>query len=416
MVSSSSLALAIFRSTARIVFGLSVACAGPTRAAEPTWYKGNLHTHSLWSDGNDYPEMIVDWYRRHDYDFLALSDHNILSEGERWIDAAEGPRRGAIGGLERYRERFGDDWVETKTEGEKTLVRLKPLNEFRSLFESAGEFLLIQGEEITDGFESRPIHINATNLRDLIKPQGGASVRETIANNLDAVEAQSRRIGRPILAHLNHPNFGWGVTAEDLAHVLQERFFEVYNGHPGVNHLGDEDHPSIEKLWDVANTIRLAELNAPPLMGIGTDDSHNYFGTRGSSPGRGWVMVRAAALTPESIVTAIQRGDCYASSGVTLADVAFDEAGRTLSLTIDAAPGEQYVTEFVGTPKNHADDEDVGRVFARVEGANPRYTLTGEELYVRATVTSDAAVDNPAFEDQKKQAWTQPVGWTVSPE
>ena len=38
-------------------------------AAEPPgnpplrWWKGNLHTHSLWSDGDDFPEMIVDWYR-----------------------------------------------------------------------------------------------------------------------------------------------------------------------------------------------------------------------------------------------------------------------------------------------------------------------------------------------------------------
>ena len=31
------------------------------------WYKGNLHTHSLWSDGNDFPDMIVSWYRERDY-------------------------------------------------------------------------------------------------------------------------------------------------------------------------------------------------------------------------------------------------------------------------------------------------------------------------------------------------------------
>ena len=45
-----------------------------TAHAEPRWLKGNLHTHSLRSDGNDYPEMIVDWYARHGYQFLALSD------------------------------------------------------------------------------------------------------------------------------------------------------------------------------------------------------------------------------------------------------------------------------------------------------------------------------------------------------
>lgn len=29
----------------------------------PRWWKGNLHTHSLWSDGDDFPEMIACWYR-----------------------------------------------------------------------------------------------------------------------------------------------------------------------------------------------------------------------------------------------------------------------------------------------------------------------------------------------------------------
>ena len=37
--------------------------------------------------------------------------------------------------------------------------------------------------------------------------------------------------------------------------------------------------------------------------------------------------------------------------------------------------------------------------------------LTGEELYVRAVVTSDRPPENPSFPDQKAQAWTQPVGW-----
>ena len=39
------------------------------------------------------------------------------------------------------------------------------------------------------------------------------------------------------------------MTAEDLAAVVAERFFEVYNGHPGVNHLGNEKHPSVERIW-----------------------------------------------------------------------------------------------------------------------------------------------------------------------
>ena len=54
-------------------------------AGAARWWKGNLHTHSLWSDGDDFPEMIADWYKRHGYHFLALTDHNLLSEGEKWV-------------------------------------------------------------------------------------------------------------------------------------------------------------------------------------------------------------------------------------------------------------------------------------------------------------------------------------------
>ena len=52
-----------------------VKVASPSRAEKVTarWWKGNLHTHSLWSDGDNYPDMIADWYRQRDYQFLACS-------------------------------------------------------------------------------------------------------------------------------------------------------------------------------------------------------------------------------------------------------------------------------------------------------------------------------------------------------
>ena len=75
------------------------------------WWKGNIHTHSVWSDGNDFPEMIAEWYRTHDYNFLALSDHNILSAGVRWMKFDDIVARGGKDALEKYRRRFGGGWV-----------------------------------------------------------------------------------------------------------------------------------------------------------------------------------------------------------------------------------------------------------------------------------------------------------------
>ena len=48
------------------------------------WQKGNLHTHSFWSDGDDFPEMILKWYKDNNYQFTALSDHNTIASGDYW--------------------------------------------------------------------------------------------------------------------------------------------------------------------------------------------------------------------------------------------------------------------------------------------------------------------------------------------
>lgn len=407
--------------------------AGEVPADPPLrWWKGNMHTHSLWSDGNDFPEMIAEWYRTHGYQFLALSDHNVLSEGQRWMSQAEVTKRAGPAGMEKYLARFGRDWVETRSAPDGSLeVRLKPFSEYRALVEERAAFLMVPSEEISDKAEGVPVHLNAANLQQVIQPLGGVTVREAIANNVRAAQDQAERTGREIMIHLNHPNYGLAVTAEDLAAVVSERFFEVYNGHPGVQHLGDERHPAVERLWDIANTIRLGELRAEPLFGMATDDSHDYHGHPGSSrPGRGWVMVRSRHLTPESLIRAIKRGDFYASSGVSLADVRFDEPSGLLELEIEPDGDARFTTQFIGTPVDYERSSEpaadangqpiratrkystsIGAVLATVEGANPRYQLTGNELYVRAVVTSDQPHADPSFEGQRRQAWTQPVGW-----
>ena len=375
------------------------------------WYKGNTHTHSLWSDGNDFPDMIVDWYKEQGYDFLALSDHNLLSRGEKWMKVASVEKRrkvGKTGTLDRYMERFGEEWVELRGEGDAREVRLKTLEEIRPEFEEEEKFLLIEAEEITDKFRQYQVHINAVNLAEPIKPQHGESVVETMRKNLQMVEEQSKRLGRPILTHLNHPNFQWSVTPQQLAEVVEEQFFEVYNGHPGVNHLGDENRPGDEAIWDIANTLRLLVHKAPPLFGVATDDSHNYHGGD-VSPGRGWVMVWSESLEAGQLVEAMQRGEFYASSGVEMETIDYDQSSRKQVVEMKKIDGVSYETKFIGTRRSTP--EITGEVFATVGGDRAEYELTGDELYVRAVVTSSRAHVNPSYKDQREQAWIQPVGW-----
>ncbi len=396
------------------------------RQPPPKYWKGNLHTHSFWSDGDDFPEMIADWYQRHDYHFLALSDHNILAEGERWIDMQAG-KAGRAEALRKYRARFGDVWVQRREMEGIEQVRLKPLAEYRSLLEQPGRFLLIPAEEITTRFALKPVHVNAINVRDLIAPSGAKDVTETVRVNLRAVAEQRKKTGRPMLAFLNHPNFGWGVKAEEML-VEELRYFEVFNGHPSVRNYGDKVHPNTEKFWDIALALRLGKFKMPVLFGLGTDDAHAYhvWGLGKTNPGRGWIMVRAPHLTAEAIVKGIEAGDFYASSGVTLDEVRRD--GDVLRVKIHGEKGVTYRTQFIATLRDtpldsepRKDDQgqvldvtrlyhqDVGKVVAETESLQPAYRLTGQELYVRARVVSSKPHPNPYEKGDVEMAWTQPV-------
>lgn len=405
----------------------------PVQAAETLeaegdlqWYRGNLHTHSLWSDGDDYPEMIAAWYKEREYDFLAFTDHNVLHNKERWTDVDR--NKGKRKAYNDLKAKFGPEWVEERKNDGRLEVRLRRFDEVRKKLAEPGEFLLIQGEEISDRFGRLPIHLNANNIEELVPPLGGGSVAETIQNNVNAVIAQRERTGRPMMVHLNHPNFGYAVTAEDLMRIRGEKFFEVYNGHPGVRNSGDETHASTERIWDIVLAKRLGELNLPILYGLATDDGHNYhrIPSRASEPGRGWVMVLAEKLTPKSLIAAMEAGRFYASSGVTLKKVTSSAKG--LELKVEPEKGVTYKIEFLGT-RDDANlegqpilddegkpiratrryDEAVGEVFKTVEGTEAAYQFQGDEIYVRARVISSKDHPNPSELGEKERAWTQPA-------
>ncbi|MCA9016584.1 MAG: hypothetical protein KDA77_14725, partial [Planctomycetaceae bacterium] len=263
--------------TCILFLGTVVTAAEPVQLKETDsqkWYKGNLHTHSLWSDGDDYLEMIADWYKSHGYDFLSFTDHNVLSTSERWTVPEK--NKGKLHAYEELKKRF-PDWVEERKNKDGEIeVRLRTFAEVSDKLGEPGKYLLIQSEEVTDRYQNMPVHMNATNLHSLLTPLGGKSVYDVMQNNTNALLAQRERTGQSMMIHLNHPNFHYGVTAEELMKVVGENFFEVYNGHPGVNNKGDDTYPSTDRIWDIILTKRLAELKLPIMYGLGTDDGHNY--------------------------------------------------------------------------------------------------------------------------------------------
>ncbi len=391
------------------------------------WFKGNVHTHTLWSDGDDYPEMVALWYKEHGYNFLSFSDHNTLLNREVWSDALK--NKGGQKAFDKLKARFPENWVTERTgDNGKLEVRLRTFDEISHKLAAPGEFLLIQGEEISDHFEKIPVHINATNLDEVIPPMGGDSVYEVMQRNTDAVVARRERTGEATLVHLNHPNFHYGITAEDLARVQGENFFEVYNGHPAVNNDGDREHASAERIWDIVLTQRIAVLHLPLMYGLATDDGHSYHDipSRASEPGRGWIVVLARELSAAALVAAMEQGMFYASSGVKLDRI--KSSTSEIEVQITAEPGVDYVIDFIGTragfdpgstPVIGADgnpvrttrrySNDVGRILATSRGMKGRYQFDDGDLYVRARVTSSKRHSNPSNPGEFQRAWCQPV-------
>ncbi len=382
-----------------------VGCRQMDPPEERKWWKGNLHTHSFWSDGDDFPEMIMDRYKSEGYHFVALSDHNILAQGEKWIGMAEDTMlRNAF---QRYLDKYGEDWIEHKEDSGRLSVLLKTLEEYRPLFEEEGRFLIIQAEEITDRYEDKEIHMNASNIDQLFEPRGGSSVVDVLQNNIDAVLDYRDRTGKAAIVHVNHPNFHYSISLDDMIALEGERFFEVYNGHPLVHNQGDSTHIGTEEMWDLIN-LAYHKNGKPLIYGLATDDSHNYHrkGSTWSNAGRGWIMVQADTLTPEALIGAMESGRFYGSTGVVLQDLI--NADNTIALEISAEEGVEYKIDWIGAREG----DNAPTVFKSETGQRSSFSMSEDVIFVRARITSDKRHSNPVENLVYEMAWTQPFEYS----
>jgi hypothetical protein len=307
------------------------------KASQPVvggqYFKGNLLTHTLNSDGDSTPDDVVRWYREHNYNFVTLTDHNYLT---------------SIDGL-------------------------------NALHGADEKFLVMRGEELTDRFGNKPIHINGLNPVSVIQTTGGSSVVDMVQKMIDAIRAAG---GVP---SVNHPNYGWAISADELAQLQRTRLFEVFNGHPLVNNIGGGGVPGLEEVWD-----RMLS-SGKMLYGIAVDDAHYFKRPEDKTaprPGQGWVYVRSPRLESRALVEALERGDFYSSTGVELQSVT--ATATALTITVKTEPQSKYRIQFIGKQ---------GAILSEAMVSPATYTFKGDESYVRAKV----------IESNGKLAWVQPV-------
>ncbi|MGH7466589.1 MAG: CehA/McbA family metallohydrolase [Longimicrobiales bacterium] len=302
----------------------------PTASAGTRWFKGNTHSHTINTDGDSPPDTVVQWYRTHGYNFLVISDHDTITEPAT---------------LSRYQD---------------------------------SAFILVRGEEVTGRFQTKPVHLTAIRLRQIVKPRTGASLLETLQSNVDAIREAG---GIPLI---NHPNYRWALNYDVLQQVQRVALFELFNGHPQVHNDGGDGVPSTEAQWD-------ALLSAGKrIYGVASDDAHHWkqWGRASVNPDRGWIYVRAQRLDPDELARALEAGQFYASTGVELTDVIVSQ--NTIEIRVKQDRDFKYVTEFMGNG---------GRVLARAHGTTARYELKDSVSYVRARIIDSGG----------RRAWVQPV-------
>jgi hypothetical protein len=313
------------------VFVLLFAVSG-LAAQSYRWVKGNTHAHTRNSDGNETPRRVARWYQDYGYNFLFITDHDMITETAS-LDADK----------------------------------------------NADDFILIPGEEITLYFQKHPAHVNALNPARLAKASPGQSLLQTLQNGIDAARAAG---AVPII---NHPNWKWSFGSHEMKELHAANLFELLNVNRDSNNFSAGGRMGAEELWDDLLS------NGLVFYGVASDDTHDYLGDFSPDkayPGKGWVMVRVAELTPGAVCNALEKGDFYATTGVELADVQITE--KEYRVTISPYNDSAYTTLFIG--KN-------GAVLKAEYGLDAAYSFKGDELYVRAKV----------FASNGEMAFCQPV-------
>jgi hypothetical protein len=275
----------------------------------------------------------VRWYREQRYHFLFLTDHNLVT----------------------------------------------PVDGLNAVHAMPERFLLIRGEEVTDQAAGKPVHLNMLGGQGVVAPQGGGTVADALRRNVAAITAAGG------VMSINHPNFGWAMSASDLESGRGAHLLEIHNGHFMVNNTGGGGLPGAEALWDsmLGAGIR--------VFAVASDDMHQMkqpWAKAAARPGQGWVVVRAPALTADAVLAALSSGDFYTSTGVELSDI--QATPQRLTVTVKAQDYAKYTIHFIGQG---------GRVLKEAIASPATYDIAGHEGYVRAKV----------LDSNGQVAWTQPV-------
>lgn len=298
-----------------------------------SWFHGNLHCHSTLSDGDSPPGDVARFYRENGCDFVAITDHNHRTGPEDCGPAVPG-------------------------------------------------FTVLGACEYSTNADGRPLHINGIGATSTVAPPPDDDAQDRPARLRSAIDAFRSQGAFTIL---NHPNWHWDLGAAELLSARGAHALEVWNGSLTSNNLGDEEHPSVEALWDAVLS------GGHRLWAVASDDCHRFGpkrNFRADPPFTGWVGVEAASNSAPDLLAALIAGRFYASNGPRLRRI--EMRPDCYEVEIEAWDLVAFRLVFIGAG---------GRELARVRGLKGAYLPRGDEGYVRCRIETA----------QGLCAWTQPM-------
>ena len=261
-------------------------------------YKANLHTHTTLSDGHLTPEEIADIYYRNGYSVLAITDHEFFMDHS---DLCK-PDFLLLTGYELQLV----DPIRPRRQNQKCThlcILSKSPHQMKHILFNPEDYDLRRLCKV-------PERIPQMEYVGEILPEKRYGV--DLINEVTRLAKENN-----MLVAFNHPT--WSLeTAEVYSNIKGLYAMEIYNNACYRNHGIEEYNP---RVYDEM-------LRSGQRLGcIAVDDAHAQYplGHPNSDLCGGWTNILADSLTYENIVSALEKGDFYASTGPELYEISYED-------------------------------------------------------------------------------------------
>lgn len=295
------------------------------------YLKGNIHTHTNRSDGRFAVSDVLSIYEKNQYDFIGITDHDVYYEGETHY----------------------------------------------------GDMIILAGQEVSCPYvgdsKCKGAYVHFSCFQRTAEPVAPMQYKDAheLQACIDVLNEHYR------LIQFNHPLFSMmfaKLSADDILSLKGYDLLEIYNHKDFRNETGI---PNAEVL------ARIILNEGKRLVLTAGDDFHGpYKQTKNDYFGGGYLMVHAEK-NEESILSALENGDFYSSTGPLIFD--YRRIGNRLEIHTSPAQNIIFYSN-VRRCKNIMSDDGCDITFGE-------YEIREDDFYLWVKIV-DA---------NGKTAWTQPI-------